>query len=141
MRATVHPVVFEASYAAVRAGADPGEIVLRNQMTWKNNVNLAQTKCVETEGQPLPPADSGFFDENIVARCDFAMNYYQNDDNWNTLQPSLSVVQHSVGKHPHAALRQPFVSGGDIFVYVQSELCFHAFRSFHLRAPSHSLHT
>ena len=29
---------------AVRAGADPGEIVLRNQTTWENNVNLAQTE-------------------------------------------------------------------------------------------------
>jgi len=36
---------------AVRAGADPGEIVLRNQMTWKNNVNLAQTE-VRGDGGP-----------------------------------------------------------------------------------------
>jgi len=35
----------------VRAGADPGEIVLRNQMTWKNNVNLAQTE-VRGDGGP-----------------------------------------------------------------------------------------
>jgi len=31
---------------AVRAGADPGEIVLRNQTTWENNVNL---QCVRME--------------------------------------------------------------------------------------------
>ena len=51
----------------------------------------------------MPSADSGIFDENIVERCDFAMSRCQSDDNWNTLQTSLSVVQRSVGKHLHAA--------------------------------------
>ena len=35
---------------AVRAGANPGEIVLRNQTTWKNNVNLAQTEACADRG-------------------------------------------------------------------------------------------
>jgi len=51
----------------------------------------------------MPSADSGIFDENIAEHCDFAMSRCQNDDNWNTLQTSLPVVQRSVGKHPHAA--------------------------------------
>jgi len=34
----------------VRAGANPGEIVLRNQTTWKNNVNLAQTEACADRG-------------------------------------------------------------------------------------------
>ena len=109
---------------AVRAGADPGEIMLRNQTTWENNVNLSQTevrsccgtrrrgrttwtwrrlKCVQTESQPMPSTDSDVFDEDIVARCDFVISRCQSDDNWNTLQPSLPVVQRSVSKHPHAA--------------------------------------
>ena len=87
----------------------------------------------------MPSADSGIFVENIVERCDFAMSRCQNDDNWNTLQTSLPVVQRSVGKHLHAAAA--VVSDGDIFVYAQSELCFHAFRSFHLRAPCHFVNT
>ena len=60
-------------------------------------------QCVRTEGQPLPSADSGVFDENMVARCDFAMSRCQSDDNWNTLQPSLPVLQRAVSEHPHAA--------------------------------------
>ena len=87
----------------------------------------------------MPSADSGIFDENIVERCDFTMSRCQSDDNWNTLQTSLPVVQRSVGKHSHAAAA--VVSDGDIFVYAQSELCFHAFRSFHLRAPCHFVNT
>jgi len=87
----------------------------------------------------MPSADSGIFDENIVERCDFMMSRCQSDDNWNTLQTSLPVVQCSVGKHLHAAVA--VVSDGDIFVYAQSELCFHAFRSFHLRAPPHFVNT
>ena len=51
----------------------------------------------------MPSADSGVFDKNIVARCDFAMSQCQSDDNRNTLQTSLPVVQRSVGKHLHAA--------------------------------------
>ena len=63
----------------------------------------------------MPSADSGIFDENIVERCDFTMSRCQSDDNWNTLQTSLPVVQRSVGKHSHAAAA--VVSDGDIFVY------------------------
>jgi len=45
VRATVHPVVFvRGEDNVLRAGADPGEIMLRNQTTWENNVNLAQTE-------------------------------------------------------------------------------------------------
>ena len=53
------------------------------------NVNLAQTKCVvgaddrqcvRTEGQLLPSADLGVFDENMVARCNFAMSQCQSED-------------------------------------------------------------
>ena len=51
----------------------------------------------------MPSADSGIFDENIVENCDFAMTLCQNDDNWNTLQTSLLVVQRSVDKHLHAS--------------------------------------
>jgi len=51
----------------------------------------------------MPSTDSGIFDENIVERCDFTMSRCQSDDNWNTLQTSLPVVQRSVGKHLHAA--------------------------------------
>ena len=36
---------------AVRAGADPSEIMLRKQTTWENNVNLAQTE-VRADGGP-----------------------------------------------------------------------------------------
>jgi len=36
---------------------------------------------------------------------------------------------------------QPFVSDGNIFVYAQNNLCFHAFRSFYLRAPRHFVQT
>ena len=115
------------------------------------NVNLAQTKCVvgaddrqcvRAEGQLLPSADSGLFNENMVERC-FAMSQCQIGDNWNMLPTSLPTTCQSHNA-PSASIRmqqQPFVSDGDIFVYAQSELCFHAFRSFHSRAPSHSLHT
>ena len=37
---------------AVRAGADPGEIMLRNQKTWENKVNMAQTE-VRADGGPV----------------------------------------------------------------------------------------
>ena len=108
----------------------------------------------------MPSADSGIFDENIVERCDFAMSRCQSDDNWNTLQRrQLEHAAHShtntqTHTHTHkpsqsysalsASIRmrkQPFASAGDIFVYTQSELCFHAFRSFYLRAPCHFVHT
>ena len=95
--------------------------------------------CVRPEGQLLPSADLGVFDENMVARYDFAMSRCQSEDNWNTLQPSLPVL--NALSASICMQQQPFVSGGNIYVYAQSELCFLAFRSFHLRAPSHSLHT
>ena len=75
-------------------------------------MNLAQTKymvsadnhqCVRTEGQPLSSADSGVFYENMVVRCNFAMSRCQTTDNWNTLQPSLPVLQRADCEHPHAA--------------------------------------
>ena len=95
---------------------------------------------MRTEGQLLPSADLGVFDENMVARCDFAMSRCQSEDNWNTLQPSLPVLQCSVGEHLHAAAAV-LMSGSDIFVYAQSKLRLLAFRSFHLREPSHPLYT
>ena len=106
-------------------------------------VGAYNRQCVWTEGQPLPSADSGVFDESMVAHCDFVMSRCQSDNNWNTLQPILPESCQSYNA-PSASIcmqQQPFVSDGDIFVYAQSELCFHAFRSFHSHAPSHSLHT
>ena len=91
----------------------------------------------------VPTADSGVFDKGMVARCDFVMSRCQSDDNWNTLQPSLPASRQSYNA-PSATIclqQQLFVSGGDIFVYAQSELCFYTFCSFHSRAPSNSLHT
>jgi len=96
----------------VRAGADPGEIVLRNQTTWENNVNLAQTEYMVGAAAQTTASECGWrasrcppgvLDENKVARCDFATSQCQSEDNWNTLQPSLPVLQRSVGEHPHAA--------------------------------------
>ena len=52
-----------------------------------------------------------------------------------TSSQSYSALLASIRMQP-----QPFVSDGDIFMYAQSELCFHAFRSFHLCAPCHFVH-
>ena len=95
-------------------------------------MNLAQAEVRTDGGLVNALRRLGHFDENIVERCDFAR----------------AMITGTRCRRASASIRmqpQPFVSDDNIFVYAQSNLCFHAFRSFHLRAPCHfvptSMHT
>ena len=89
-------------------------------------MNMAQAEVRADGGLVNALRRLGHLDENIVERCDFAM----------ITGTRCRRALASIYMQP-----EPFVSDDNIFVYAQSELCFHAFRSFHLRAPCHFVHT
>ena len=112
------------------AGRKNQQIVLVNQVTWENNVNLAQTDCViatrdegcvATSGKPKPVAVSAALGESYQSECDFQRFNCRPDDNvmtWEPSSPMDRVVYARAEARPTIRLaQQPFVSAGDIFLY------------------------